>query len=134
MSESKEYRVISPIEVGGVITKSGTVALPAEIAARFLAMPTPPIADPNTPPGENKDDEKQSGPTDGAGPGGTISQGLSQAQIVEAIAKLEPGNEKHWTKGNLPDANVLSDLLNARVSAAERDAAWAVYKESAASS
>ncbi|MCK9246670.1 MAG: hypothetical protein M0P11_06925 [Anaerolineaceae bacterium] len=124
---SKSYRVLSPISVGGVITKSGTVELDDAMAKRFLAMSQPPIADPDQPPqSEGSDADEKSGATAGAGTGG--AEGVTQAQIVDAIGKLEPGNDKQWTKGNLPDANYLSDVLNHKISAAERDEAWKAFQ------
>jgi len=46
-------------------------------------------------------------------------------QIKAAIATLEEGNYKHWTKDKKPDASVLSSIVGSKVSAAERDAVWA---------
>lgn len=53
------------------------------------------------------------------------------ADIAGAIGKLDPDNKDHWTADGKPDANALSDLLDRRVSAAERDAAWAAMQPDA---
>lgn len=125
MSKEREYRVISPLSTPQGIFKAGTVTLSEDLANDLLALAEPPIADPEQPPqSEGSDADKKSGAKAGAGTGG-----LTQEQIIEAIGKLEVGNEAHWTKGGLPDAKVLSDMLNHPVKAAERDDAWKVYQE-----
>lgn len=127
MTEQRTYHVISPVEYGGVITKSGTVSLPDDVAKRLLNLPQPPIADPDaTPQSEGSDAAKKSSPGTGAGTGG----GVTQEQIVEAIGQLEPGNEQHWTKGNKPEIKALENLLGTAPTAAERDEAWKIYQAS----
>lgn len=125
MSKEREYRVISPLSTSKGIFKTGTVTLAEELANELLALPEPPIADPEQPPqSEGNDADMKSGAKGGAGTGG-----LTQEQIIAAIGALEVGNEAHWTKGGLPDAKVLSDILDHPVKAAERDDAWKVYQE-----
>lgn len=63
------------------------------------------------------------GPAQSAGTGGP-----SLKSVVLAIKTLEPGNPDHWTDDGKPDANELSDILDARVSAALRDKAWETVK------
>lgn len=48
--------------------------------------------------------------------------------LVDVIAALDSEDPAHYTEGGKPDARVLSDLVNRRVSAAERDAAFARFK------
>lgn len=134
MSKEREYRIISPLSTPQGIFKDGIVTLTEELANELLALPEPPIADPNQPPqSEGSDADKKSGAKAGAGTGGGAGEkstgGVTQEQIIEAIGTLEVGNEAHWTKGNKPDTNVLADRLNTRISAAERDEAWRVYQE-----
>lgn len=74
------------------------------------------------PAGEPDDSEEQSG-----------SDELEQSEdpqgeyeaLMEAIKSFDPEDESKWTEDGAPDANVLSDVLNRQVSAAERDVAWA---------
>lgn len=40
----------------------------------------------------------------------------SKRDIMEALCKLDPAKEKHWTKGGLPDLNALHKILGAYVS------------------
>jgi len=49
--------------------------------------------------------------------------------IVEAIALLEEGNEEHWTTIGRPEVKALKAILDRKVTAADRDAAWLVYQE-----
>lgn len=43
--------------------------------------------------------------------------------LVEVIKSLEV-NEENYTEGGKPDANVLSDIMDVKVSADQRDVAW----------
>lgn len=52
--------------------------------------------------------------------------------VLNAIHGLTPGDKGHWTRGGVPDAKVLSEKLGRTVSAADRDAAWALYREATA--
>jgi len=46
-------------------------------------------------------------------------------RIIAAISQLQIHNPEHWTKNNEPDARALTDILGERVSAKQRDQAWA---------
>lgn len=50
-------------------------------------------------------------------------------ELVEAIGLLEPGNETHWTAGGVPEVSALKKLVDRKVTAGERDAAWAIFQE-----
>lgn len=56
-----------------------------------------------------------------------INDAPSIDDVVAAIAAM-PQNDEHYTKSGKPDANKLTDILNAEVSAKLRDAAWEVYQ------
>lgn len=56
--------------------------------------------------------------------------GVTEAEIVEAIGKLDPDNPEHWTTGNKPQVVILEGILGKQISAADRDAAWATMPES----
>lgn len=47
--------------------------------------------------------------------------------LVEVIRNLEV-NDKNYTEGGKPDANVLSDIMDVRVSANQRDVAWEKFQ------
>ncbi|MBI3771455.1 MAG: hypothetical protein HY272_01930 [Gammaproteobacteria bacterium] len=53
-----------------------------------------------------------------------------QAEIVKAIAKLDADSMAHWTKDKKPDVSALNEILGwaVKVTAAERDAAWAMLQ------
>ncbi|GAB3021696.1 hypothetical protein [Bowmanella dokdonensis] len=53
-----------------------------------------------------------------------LSEEQQLAAVVEAISKLEPGNEAHWTKGGKPECAALTELVGFQVPAKLRDAAW----------
>lgn len=50
------------------------------------------------------------------------------ADIVSAIAQLDPNDPAHWTKTKKPDIKVLSKLLGRVIAAADRDAAFLIYQ------
>ena len=50
---------------------------------------------------------------------------IRRAAIKSTIAQLDLSDPTHMTEGGKPDATVLSDLLGWKVSAKERDDAWA---------
>lgn len=50
------------------------------------------------------------------------------ATLAEAFALLDPANTEHFTGGGVPQLDALSTLLGRRVTAAERDPAFAEYK------
>ncbi len=51
-----------------------------------------------------------------------------RAAIKATIAQLDLSDPTHVTEGGKPDATVLSDLLGWKVSAKERDEAWAEFE------
>lgn len=54
---------------------------------------------------------------------------LQDVQLLEqAFLKLEPDNKDHFNAKDLPNIAVLEKLLGRKVSAAERDEAWAAFK------
>ena len=50
-------------------------------------------------------------------------------QLIKLIAGLDPKDPALFTKSNLPDSRVLTEKLGEAVSAAERDEAFAAFKE-----
>lgn len=50
---------------------------------------------------------------------------VTKEEVIEAIGKLTPGDESHFTKSGSPDATVLTEMLSKKVSAELRDEAWA---------
>ena len=53
-------------------------------------------------------------------------------QLLGAIEGLEEGNADHWTKSGKPDVRALEAVTGfTDLTAAERDAAWALYREQA---
>ncbi len=60
---------------------------------------------------------------------GTTSGGETEIEDIIAVIKtLNSNDEAHWTNAGLPDARVLTDLLNKRVTAKLRDEAWAIIQ------
>ncbi len=130
MSNEREYLIISPVSKGGTVHKTGTVSLTDKEAKRLLSFPKPPIADPDNPTTDTGTGEK-SGTRDGAGTQRQDPKPLTEAEIVEAIGRLNPDNKDHWTKGNKPELAALENILGQRPTSAERDTAFAVFKEQA---
>lgn len=54
---------------------------------------------------------------------------FTQEQILEAMGTLDKENEDLFTGEGLPTTKALEDILGGRVSAEERNAAWAVFNE-----
>lgn len=74
-------------------------------------------------------DGKPSTSGDKSEPASQTGNGIAEERIAlikDAITKLEPGNKKHWTEDNKPDAKALSKTAGAAISADERDAVWAL--------
>ena len=127
MNDEKDYTVLSPVSYSGNIVKEGDISLPRKVAERLLKLPEPPIADPDV-------EVVGAASTDAGGDTDSGSKTNPDApvtleHIVTAIGTLDPADESHWTKGNKPDATVLSEQLKHKVSAAERDDAWVIYQE-----
>ncbi len=49
--------------------------------------------------------------------------------LIELILGLDPKEEAHFTKNQLPDSRVLGEKLGEAVSAAERDEAFTAFAE-----
>lgn len=122
MNTKKDYTVLSPVSYNGDIKKEGVISLPRDVAARLLKMPEPPIADPDAA------EVVTSTSTDAGGDTDTDPGPVTLEHIVTAIGELDQDDESLWTKGNKPDATVLSDKLNHKVSAAVRDEAWLKFQ------
>lgn len=120
MSKLFTCAVLHPLSHDGEALKAGDkVDLTAKELNQLLSLKEQPVQDPRKKDVDSiKDDANDKEP-------------LTEAQIVEAIGKLDPANDKHFTKGNKPNANVLADMLNQDVSAAERDAAWETHQANA---
>ncbi|MCK4959717.1 MAG: hypothetical protein KAT00_09950 [Planctomycetes bacterium] len=52
----------------------------------------------------------------------------TEAEIIEAIGKLDKDNPEHWTSGGKPQVVTLEGLLGKQISAADRDAAWSAVQ------
>ncbi|HKJ76226.1 MAG TPA: hypothetical protein VKA64_03395 [Gammaproteobacteria bacterium] len=68
--------------------------------------------------------------TDNGGTETVTDGGPTDDQVAEAIGVLETGNAAHWTNDGRPDVRAISDVLDARVSADQRDRVWAAMQES----
>lgn len=73
-----------------------------------------------------EDETSQHVVDEGAETAAPVIPGMS---LMDAIALLNPADVTHWTKAGLPDANALSELTGRKVSATERNDAWAEYQE-----
>ncbi|MCR9628873.1 HI1506-related protein [Vibrio antiquarius] len=61
---------------------------------------------------------------------GDLGDSTLPANLVEAIQRLDPSNTEHFTTSGKPTTEALSELMQTKVSAAERDEAWAFIQES----
>lgn len=52
-----------------------------------------------------------------------VFEDASAEEIVAAIAELDAKDDAHWTKGGLPDVNVLAKAIGKRLTRAAVDAA-----------
>jgi hypothetical protein len=68
------------------------------------------------------DDEPLSG-GGGATGGGVAGSAVSDEDIRAAIDSLDPYNDDHWTKQDLPQLDALAELLDVKVSRAQVEAA-----------
>ncbi|MGR5271357.1 HI1506-related protein [Vibrio alginolyticus] len=64
-------------------------------------------------------------PTGGNQSDGDLGNSTLPANLVEAIQRLDPSNTEHFTTSGKPTTEALSELMQTKVSAAERDEAWA---------
>ncbi|EHR6781247.1 HI1506-related protein [Vibrio parahaemolyticus] len=69
-------------------------------------------------------------PTGGNQSDGDLGDSALPANLVEAIQRLDPSNTEHFTTSGKPTTEALSELMQTKVSAAERDEAWAFIQES----
>ncbi|MCR9935270.1 HI1506-related protein [Vibrio antiquarius] len=69
-------------------------------------------------------------PTGGDQSDGDLGDSTLPANLVEAIQRLDPSNTEHFTTSGKPTTEALSELMQTKVSAAERDEAWAFIQES----
>ncbi|HIF5850971.1 TPA: HI1506-related protein [Vibrio parahaemolyticus] len=69
-------------------------------------------------------------PTGGNQSDGNLGDSALPANLVEAIQRLDPSKTEHFTTSGKPTTEALSELMQTKVSAAERDEAWAFIQES----
>lgn len=69
-------------------------------------------------------------PTGGNQSDGDLGDSTLPANLVEAIQRLDPSNTEHFTTSGKPATEALSELMQTKVSAAERDEAWEFIQES----
>lgn len=69
-------------------------------------------------------------PTGGNQSDGDLGDSALPANLVEAIQRLDPSNTEHFTTSGKPTTEALSELMQTKVSAAERDEAWEFIQES----
>ena len=69
-------------------------------------------------------------PTGGDQSDGDLGDSTLPANLEEAIQRLDPSNTEHFTTSGKPTTEALSELMQTKVSAAERDEAWAFIQES----
>ncbi|MCR9664501.1 HI1506-related protein [Vibrio parahaemolyticus] len=61
---------------------------------------------------------------------GDLGDSTLPANLVEAIQRLDPSNTDHFTTSGKPATEALSELMQTKVSAAERDEAWETFQAS----
>ena len=71
-------------------------------------------------------------PTGGNQSDGDLGDSTLPANLVEAIQRLDPSNTEHFTTSGKPTTEALSELMQTKVSAAERDEAWETFQASEA--
>ncbi|MDW3137062.1 HI1506-related protein [Vibrio sp. 1288] len=69
-------------------------------------------------------------PTGGNQSDSDLGDSALPANLVEAIQRLDPSNTKHFTTSGKPTTEALSELMQTKVSAAQRDEAWELIQES----
>lgn len=57
---------------------------------------------------------------------------ITEEAIVAAISKMEPTDTTQWTGDNKPQIQALETLLQGKITAKERDAAWTRYQKETA--
>lgn len=71
-------------------------------------------------------------PTGGNQSDGDLGDSALPANLVEAIQRLDPSSTEHFTTSGKPTTEALSELMQTKVSAAERDEAWEAFQASEA--
>ncbi|HHC6618075.1 TPA: HI1506-related protein [Vibrio parahaemolyticus] len=71
-------------------------------------------------------------PTSGNQSDGDLGNSTLPANLVEAIQRLDPSNAEHFTTSGKPTTEALSELMQTKVSASERDEAWETFQASEA--
>lgn len=72
--------------------------------------------------------EQQAVPSSASKQSGALDADSLPNCLVEAIALLSPDNSEHFTSSGKPTTEALSELMQTKVSAAERDEAWEQYQ------
>lgn len=99
------FKVIHPVKVGKDLIKAGTVDLDGKQADHFLHLKVVQPAEANNEAGV-----------------------MTLAEAIAFMVADEPRNEDLWA-GNKPKTEPLSTLTGSKVSASQRDKAWAEYQE-----
>lgn len=109
------------------IDSNGRMVPPHFIAAAFqTGRVAPGIAPTEVPAQDGFETPIPHGKTDTTGPAEHEAQQAKIQQIKEAIKRaLESGDESFLTAAGIPDSRKLDALVGVRVSAQERDQAWA---------
>ncbi|MCR9487228.1 HI1506-related protein [Vibrio alginolyticus] len=113
MAFSKGENTLKP----GSITNTQLAQLKADQRLKVSVIESEELEESNKAGSGNSD----SGPVDG---------GLLPGSLVEAIQRLDPSNTEHFTTSGKPTTEALSELMQTKVSAAERDEAWETFQTS----
>ena len=121
------YLCLSPVRFDGRRYLPGeNIELPEDVAAQLLGngviepapgKAKPPKKDPAPEPKKDAEPEPEKDPAP--------ETPAQPTTVAEAIDRLDPENADHWTKTGTPQVPALTALLGRRVTAAERDQAWA---------
>lgn len=110
-----EYYVDTPIKLpSGEIIMSGRITLEGDEADAAVKAGAVLLSDNAQAEDEAGDEEEISGSDE-------------LAEVVEAIAVLSTDDPGNWTATGRPALPVLEDALGRRITAAVRDAAWAIF-------
>ncbi|MEE2025032.1 HI1506-related protein [Alkalimonas mucilaginosa] len=75
-----------------------------------------------------QDEANKGSGTQGPVGDGTLSAAVTGLTLEQAFAQLQPDNPDHFTQSNQPQLSALEQLTGRRVTAAERNEAWAAYQ------
>jgi hypothetical protein len=108
--------VLSPIRFDGIVPIGANVDLPEDMVVTLEGRGHCPI--------KRQDSDNQNEP----------SGDERQTEVFNAIAGLDPDNEKHFTKGGSPELKALNAALKTAEqkpvkNAAERNQLWAEYQK-----